>query len=229
MTTIAINIDGRKLAAIAILAAKADVRYYLTGVYVEATATQTRLAATNGRYLGMHGKCNPLDDNEGCEWETLILPPDVIAKCKPVKNTPSICTVLIGGPQIGNLKRIYTMRLWDGTLIPFDPIDGVFPDLRRVVPAMSPSGIGVQLNPEYLGLFVKVNKALGAKTPHFISLGFDGPEERVGVSLIDPDFVGVIMSMRGDYVRGNVWPDKGADPVPEATDEVPASEHEAEA
>lgn len=232
---IEINIDSKKLAAIALLASKADVRHYLNGVYVEATATQTRLAATNGHYLGLHAKCNPLDYNAWCEWEALVIPNDVIAKLgKPSKTVSAICTVLIDTPNPfeGSTKEAdtkkYTLRTWDGVLIPFIPIDGKFPDLRRIVPKGSASGVAVQVDAEYLTLFAKVNKTLGAAKPGFLSIGHHGDnmQGKVTIKLSDPYFVGVLMGVRNDEALHQTvlhWPDAGADPV---ADGVPASEHE---
>lgn len=229
---IEINIDGTKLAAIALLASKNDTRFYLNGVYVEATATQTRLAATNGYYLGMHAKCNPLDANAGCEWETLILPPDLVAKCKPHKGTAvDICTVLIDERLSGDTSegdqtrtRTYTMRLWDGTLIPFQPVQGVFPDIRRVVSNGTGDGLGAQFSPEYLMLFAKVAKALGDKNAG-VGIGWNGPVGSMSIHVKDDGFAGVLMPVRklwddvptdsdGYALRTTKWPEKGAD-VPE--------------
>ncbi|KJK22217.1 hypothetical protein UB46_23000 [Burkholderiaceae bacterium 16] len=48
-----IQIDPRQLKAIALLAPKTDQRYWLNGVFVEATSTETRLVAMDGKRMGV--------------------------------------------------------------------------------------------------------------------------------------------------------------------------------
>lgn len=229
-----INVDTAKLYALAHLCAKADVRYYLCGVNVEATRTQTRLAATNGHIMGLHARAIPPDfDNKGVAFETVIVPRDLIERCKPVKGQPTIATILIERtPQIdpdeeGNVvyNSTYQMRMWDGALFPFEPCVGKFPAIRRVIPQGAPKlakgvtygGVGAQFNPEYLALFVKVAKLLGDRDAR-IQMLFNGANASIRIACADNGFIGVLMpqvpsdSIDFDQPR---WPDEGPDMVPE--------------
>lgn len=222
-----IHIDLAKLQALQLLAGQNDVRPYLNGVYVEATATQTRLAATNGHIMGLHLQAIPPDfANKGVEWETLILPNEVIAKCKLQKGVSNIGTVLID--QTANPKwgagiegepltiNAYTLRLWDGTLIPFKPCDGKFPDFRRVIPAASATqGEGAQFNPAYLAQFVKAVKLLGDRDARIqMQFNAEGP---IRIACKDPAFIGVLMPQKAMLPKDGIsfdqptWPAAGAD------------------
>lgn len=218
---IEVNIDLTKLWAVSHLAAKTDVRYYLCGVGVEGTRHYTRLAATNGHILGMHAQALPPDfENKGCDFEEFIIPNEVIAQCKPVKSQPNIGTVLI--KEVFDPEgREYVLRLWNGTLIPFVPVTGQFPNIRRVVPVGSAklpkganyAGGGAQFDPAYLALFVKVAKLLGDKDER-IQMLFAGADKAIRIAIKDPGFIGVLMPQQAsdqiDFEQP-AWPDKGAE------------------
>lgn len=219
------NIDLVKLQAIALFAAKADVRYYLNGVYVEATSSCTRLAATNGRIMGLHAKAIPADfTNTGTGFETFILPADVIAQCKPAKGLPNIGTVLVK-EVFDPVGREYIMRLWNGVLIPFVPVAGNFPDLRRVIPVQGLNGVvpdapGAQFNADYLATFVKANKILGERdySGTDLRITWAGEDNPMRIHFPDPHFIGVMMGKRETTSRPfkknfDRWPDRGADEV----------------
>jgi len=79
-----------------------------------------------------------------------------------------------------------------GTSVIFAPIDGTFPDWRRIIPKET-DGKPAQFNPAYVGDFAKVTKALGQGQTAFAYNG-DGP------ALVtfgdDIDGFGVLMPMR---------------------------------
>ena len=77
------------LKAINLLSADKDIRYYLNGVHVTATATATRLTATDGHALGIH---QSEQQNEGVDFVEMIIPNDVIKLIKSAsKNVDTIC------------------------------------------------------------------------------------------------------------------------------------------
>lgn len=193
-----INIDTDRLKAMRILAATGDIRYYLNGVCVEATASETRLLATDGSVAGFLRRCNPVD-NVNVEYEEFIIPNAVIDALPKNKGTQPIATVLIDKYK-GDTEEAsgagYTLRLWNGTLIPFQPEAGVFPDLRRVLPMSEGNGAGAQIDAELYMRFAKVNKALGSKEAGRVTLCHNGPENAMRVRLGSDDFVGVLMPWR---------------------------------
>lgn len=233
---ISIHIDTVKLTAIALFAPKADIRRYLNGVYVEATSGHTRLAATDGLMMALHSHALPDASfkNDGVEWETLILPLDAVAFCKPAKGMPNIATVLIertarqgiNANDDDALDMRYTLRLWDGRSMPFVPVPGKFPDLRRVIPqAMADGAPGAQFNADMLNVFVKANKMLGEGTwgGTNLRITWGGPSTALRIHLKDPHFIGVLMP-RTDAASSpfeknfDRWPAMGPDAVQEVED-----------
>lgn len=202
---IEVNIDARKLQAIALFAADSkDLRYYLHGVHVEATPTVTRIAATNGHYAAMLSNANPLDSNAVPETHdvTFIIPLDVIAKIKLSKTVQNIVTVLIESKPLRDddtkIENLYTLRLWDGTRIPFTPCDGIFPAIRRVTPVGPASGEACNFDADLLSVFSKANKLMTmTREPGCFEIGFRGEGRGITIKLPEvPEFVGILMPRR---------------------------------
>jgi DNA polymerase III sliding clamp (beta) subunit (PCNA family) len=185
---IEINLDLTKLHAVALFAAKNGVRPYLNGVQVLATPTSTRLAATSGHSAGMHVKALP-PDMENTDTASVILPNELLAKCKPVRGAVNFATIMIGDPHPS-----WHLRLWDGALLPFAPLEGKFPDLGRIIPreqsvtGMAPLGINIDL----LEPFAKAAKMLGDKA-ELVAFSWCGADKATRVHLTDPGFIGVVM------------------------------------
>lgn len=176
MTSIAIN--PHHLLAALHCAGKNDVRYYLNGVYVEATATETRLVATTGIVCAAFRQATP-----NTEAVSLIIPRDTVeAFAKVAKNAKGVALRIVDGQH-----RLY----WNGGSLPFAPIDGRFPDYRRVFP-QSPSGETAQFNPKLLLAFSKVSKTLGTGgvIPEILHNGSSGALVRLNGR---SDFVGAVM------------------------------------
>jgi DNA polymerase III sliding clamp (beta) subunit (PCNA family) len=183
---IEINIDLTKLHAVALFAAKNDARPYLNAVQVLATPTSTRLAATSGLSAGLHVKALP-PDMENIGTATLILPNELIAKCKPARGAVNFATILIEDTAC-------TLRLWDGTRIPFVPLESKFPDLGRIIPreqavtGIAPLGLNIAL----LESFAKAAKMLGDQS-QLVAFSWCGIDKATRVHLKDPGFIGVVM------------------------------------
>jgi hypothetical protein len=101
-----------------------ETRFYLCGVLVECRERSVTYAATDGHVLlSAH---DALDDEADANavLGDFIIPSDAIAKMKLSKRAQSDFETMTQGP--------------DGTLIlcgqAFKPIDGTFPDWRRVLP-----------------------------------------------------------------------------------------------
>lgn len=178
MTSIAIN--PRHLLAALHCAGKSDVRYYLNGVYVEATTKETRLVATTGFVCAAFRY-----EASNTEAVGLIIPRATVeAFAKRVKNAKSAALRIVDGRHCLH---------WDGGSLPFDPIDGRFPDYRSVFP-QSPSGETAQFNPELLLAFSKVAKTLGVGAhPEILHNGGSGALVRLNGR---SDFAGVVMPWR---------------------------------
>ena len=127
------QIQLQTLKAARIAAAVKDVRYYLNGVLVEFSAqndasdVKAVVAATDGHMLfAAHTIVNRDDENEQAPdiGTQIIIPSDTIKACKlRHKSNPFV-----------TLKQISATQWQLGDVL-FTPIDGKFPDYRRVIPS----------------------------------------------------------------------------------------------
>ena len=193
-----IRIDRAALHAAFRCAAKDGIRHYLNGVLVEASATETILVATDGYRLAAVRR---YAENQGIAGKrpapVLIIPRDVVEKLvkhatKKVDYEP--LTLVVG--EGGALSTIIDARGITATVEHrFAPIDGKFPDWRRVVPAAC-SGETAQFDPELLDAFSKAAKDLGYE-PWLVTIAHNGATGGARISISDDDsFVGVLMPVR---------------------------------
>lgn len=185
MNEIKIEILSQHLAAAAHFAGRQDVRYYLNGALVEATAKETRVAATDGMVaavLRSRAK-NAIGDETTL---SLIIPNDTIAAL--VKIAPKNGCLIVLRPTDDHWEIVTpTVRLT------FIPIDGRFPDYRAIFPSQ-PTGEVSQLNPELLAKFSKAAKSLGAKGQSIVQ--HNGSSAAMVTISATEDFVGVIAPLR---------------------------------
>lgn len=161
------------LKAAAIVTSKEEVRYYLKGVAIQANDKGVFIIATDGhRALAFRQS----DSYRGQPID-IIIPTEIVNSLKTREETVE----LSNGSQwsLGNLL--------------FNPIDGTFPDWRRIAPS-SISNEVAQFNCSYLGDFAKVAKALGKGiNPH---IGHNGPGPALITFSSDIDGFGLLMPMR---------------------------------
>lgn len=188
-----ITIMRDQLVAALCTSAKADVRYYLNGIYLEATNTETRLTSTDGRVMALL-RADAKGDNEVEGTVRMIVPFSAIEKIKKHKVYPTI-EINDDGGSWGVVDI--------NTRTSFTPIDGRFPDVRRVLPS-KPSEELAQINPELIAMFAKAAVALGKKPDvvHVIHNGdgaalvtFEGSTDYVGaLSPLNPEKISVAKS-----------------------------------
>ena len=125
-----------------------ETRRYLCGVQVEINAKGTTLVATNGHMLlAAHDETNTLD-----ELVSLIIPADIVKGFKPARGQDLVELSTDDGE---------TWRLGN-TL--FQPVDGTYPDWRRVIPQETPAALSVTdiwFEPKYQLAMYKAAKELG--------------------------------------------------------------------
>jgi len=172
------------LKAIAVLAADNDLRYYLNGVHITASAGETRLAATDGHVLGIH---RSEQENEDITYAEFILPLDVIKLLKPASK--NIDSVIIDTDGLTG-----TITAVTGATINFSAIDGKFPDIQRVIPHRV-SGEIAQFRPALLERFAKAAKLLGSKN-QLIHVAHNGNGAALVHLDVSASFVGVVMPFR---------------------------------
>jgi DNA polymerase-3 subunit beta len=144
-----ISINQTALKAVSRFSGVKDVRYYLCGVLVQASPAETRLIATDGHTLAAHRTIIPsVDQAMGGNYADIIIPLDVVQavlKWKPAKKGEG---ELLLSPVSGGVWEL-SMGEQASQSTRFKPVDGKFPDYRRVLPTAL-DGKLAQYNPEYL-------------------------------------------------------------------------------
>lgn len=123
--TALLSIAALKAAAYAAEDAKSTTRFYLAGVLVEIAADQAIYVATNGHIMFAYRSVRDAHTLRG-NW---IIPIATIKALKYRKRGSPDAT-LMRTPGPGNLMTIKTQE----QSLDFTPIDGTFPDWRKVVP-----------------------------------------------------------------------------------------------
>lgn len=179
------SILRKQLAAISLFAGKTDVRYYLNGVNVESSPTETRVAATDGNTAAVARFAT-----ENAERFEVTIPGDTVALALKTKSE------VLGLECDSN-------NYWSLAGIRFTPVEGKFPDYRRIIPR-SFSGVAAQFNPEFTSRAGKAGKALGHRSSPIIRHNGDG------AALVqfygDDTFIGVLMPLKAFTAKN---PDQG--------------------
>ena len=187
-----ITISKTALKAAARFAAKTDIRYYLVGVYVEATATETRLVATDGHTMLVH---RAPAENTHC-W-TGIVPLDTVQAIlkhkSPYEKKGNYLPIELHATASEHELRID----YAGQAFIFKPVDGKFPDYRRVIP-QSITGEPACYQPEYLQRVKDAAVDLGNAKQAGFGMGYNGNSG--AVCHINDDCLAIIMPLRQDML-----------------------------
>jgi len=173
------------LRAVNLLSADKDLRHYLTGVHVTATATATRLTATDGHALGIH---QSEQQNEHVDFVEMIISTDVIKLIKSASKNVDIVVIDTTDGITGTIGSI------TGAAVSFKAIDGKFPDVQRIMPKTI-SGETAQFQPYLLEKFSKASKLLGSKNG-LINVAYNGPSTALVKIDATQDFMGLVMPLR---------------------------------
>jgi len=189
------TIDRKAVKAVSYFAAHRDIRYYLNGVLLEANRLQMRLVATDGHAAGIYYADAKGENTGACQ---IIIPNDAVAqlaKLKQVKRMDDVITLIVPD-DIGANRDQECRAEYYGAVIVFKPIEGKFPDYRRVIPA-SLSGVPVQFNPELLMRCRKAALAMGEKNGG-VHVGYNG--EDAALVRMRSDLIAVVMPLRANVV-----------------------------
>jgi DNA polymerase-3 subunit beta len=143
--SIAIRTDWLKASLLFV--SKEATRYNLNGVAVQCDRTSLHLIATDGHRLIA---CRADYGDVKAESFKIIIP-SAIVKTVTTGKRDMFCSFCI---------LEHDADKWILDRVGFDPIDGTFPDWRRVVPAGT-SGESAMFNGRYVGDLAKANKILG--------------------------------------------------------------------
>ena len=176
------TIPSAKLAAVALAASNEKGRDYLHGVFIEATPSHVTMTATNGHILltARHDAETP-----DVVSFSIIIPSDIITLALRSKTPEVALSADDAGYKLGNIS--------------FQPIDGVYPDWRRVVPKASPETLsidGVWFPTDYLTVMAKAAKLLDPASRSRFIVYPDGESPALVQFLDDANVVGVVMPIR---------------------------------
>lgn len=187
-----ITINKTALKAVSRFAAKSDIRYYLVGVYVEANETETRLIATDGHTMLIHRA--PVE-NTHC-WSGIV-PLDTVTAILKHKTASKKVDFPI---ELHETASQHELRIdYSGQAFIFKPVDGTFPDYRRVIPQKI-TGEPACYQPEYLQRVQDAAADLGAvdhKIGRF-AMGYNG--NSAAVCPINDDCLAIVMPLRQDML-----------------------------
>lgn len=172
-----IDIPPKVLKAVSLAAAKQDIRYYLNGVLIQIRPDGVFLVATDGSRMHVALLKDRIQDAPMLD---LIIPDTVVANALKVS----------AGPLA--LKK--TDGSWSLGLIQFEPIQGAFPDWRRVVPVIQTPEPAPPLRGEYVSDLARAAALLGGKSAGF-HLHAQGGAVLAKVNEYE-NFFAVLMSLR---------------------------------
>lgn len=185
-----IKLNGRYLKAALVCAGVKDVRFYLNGVFVEVMPRETRVISTDGARAVVFRAVLEKDEPDQAVAEILI-PNAIIKALKVDKRIPACELSYVGAnPSSATLSH-------DGAAVTFTPIDGKYPDYRRIFPTQPGSGMQAHFQLQYLADITHAvqiafdNNRINAEVWH------DGPNNVALVTCGHPEFCGVVMPMRG--------------------------------
>lgn len=156
------SLNLKALKAVNLFASKEDARYYLNGVQITVTPRATLYVATDGHRMLVHREDLAEGDDSNTLVGTWIVPAAAIDAVKGGTGRFSDAPATLA--DIGNGE--YRLDAPKGATI-FKPIDGSFPDFRRVIPrAPEKDDVAMpqQFNMLYGASFAKAAELLGYST-----------------------------------------------------------------
>jgi DNA polymerase-3 subunit beta len=184
------TINLRVLGALVPFASKDETRYYLQGVCVEIDERGTTYAATDGKTFVAYREDLDPDAKDNRLLGVFIIP---APQCKEFK---------LGKDDDGRAKMFGSARLtlaYNFVDVTFAPIDGVFPDWRKMLPQGRPSGEIGQFNPAFLTELAKFSKALDLGLP---IIAHNGERPTRIWFPIHPHVLAVLMPFKAQHVSG---------------------------
>jgi DNA polymerase-3 subunit beta len=193
-----ITFSKTHLKAVSRYMAKNDIRYYLKGVYVEASPQETRLVATDGYAMGILREQKAGDDmNDLSAIAGFVIPDTAVKAMLAWKNGSKVftdITVIVPDDYATNASAEFRAD-FAGNVLVFKRIDGKFPDYQRVVPK-TVSGIAGQYHPHLLAIAQDAGEDIfgKGKSPSIPVTLHNG--EGACIQIITPYFFAVVMPFR---------------------------------
>ena len=181
-----ITVSPAHLKAALQAAAKQDIRYYLNGILVQATPTETRVVATDGHMLIA---LRQAAQNSVTGQVDIIIPREVLDRLKPSKKELATAQYTLTVPDSGPCA----LQAASSTEY-FSPVDGKYPDYVRVIPEKV-SGQAGNYNPALLSRAQAAADIVAGKSA-VTHLAQNGATDAALFTCAVPGFVAVVMPVR---------------------------------
>jgi hypothetical protein len=188
MLTAKLNLGA--LRAAALTASKELTRHYLNGVLMEVEPRCVTYVATNGGMLFAYRDSLSERDTDNTLIGNFIVPVTAIKAVKLKKRAAEGAVLRHSGVDGEEM----TIKTTDGGSFAFAPIDGSFPDWRRVVPRSTSGAASSGYEPKHVAALVAAGNMSGAGRP---DISYNGEQSALMVYPRN-NAVGVIVPMRGE-------------------------------
>jgi DNA polymerase-3 subunit beta len=178
------SIDADTIKALLVIAAKKDIRDYLSSVCIDVRESDAVAVVTDGHKL-LAVALTATDDAPALVPGQYIIRREALEGVKAVLKRPITVTID---------PTTRTATIDNGSTVTSSPfMDDKYPDWRKVVP-LTVSGAVSQFNADYIGAFGKVHKLLGGAYSPAIQHNGDAAARVI----LPGDAIGVLMPMRGE-------------------------------
>jgi DNA polymerase-3 subunit beta len=197
------TLDHDVIKALLTAMPKQDIRTYLVGACIDVRESDVTLVATDGHML-LAVPVPQANIESAIPPGQYIIPRATLEAVKPVKagRTTLPIKVSVNVPALTPdpdrpgvmLKLAPTITLEGATTATTAPVDGRFPDWRKVLPATS-SGEIQQFDPALIARWGQIHSTLGGRIPPTIHHNGTGP---AWISGLHHGAIGVLMPVRDD-------------------------------
>ena len=190
-----IQVNRSALKATLCIISKYDIRYYLRGAHIRATATHTTIAATNG-YMAMLYRHEAENEIEGDEVDLIV----------PL----SIVQMLTRGKPLGGIDLVDIFKhdefKWRSTMlgndscpdIVFKAVEGDFPLVEKFIPRKISGESGYFNNSLVSRMFKAAACVSKSHVVNNVLLFQNGHQDAAVVrNMRDSNFIGIVMPMNG--------------------------------
>lgn len=219
-----IILDYKTLAAVATFSSNEETRYYLKGVLIENSPQGLLMVATDGHRLVV-AKPNSGNSYISEPFDNFIMPADAIKRAKVKCGSKEMSFLFIDTEAktmttiahnhdivheyLKDQESILSFIKREGVTMSYAPIDGTFPDWRRVIPVNQyqypPKGAEnitqYGFNPDYLGAFSVFGTGIALNVS-----GDNAAPQLINASNDKNKIFGVLMPLRVTPNRGEVLP-----------------------
>ena len=154
MTTTQISIPAHHIEAALRAVSKDETRYYLAGVFIDARGF---IAATNGHvaFLAICDEARKVSEDTSKLPEGIIVPSDALTLAIKASGRAAGVYVVFERDEQGQWRILY-----GPASIAFTPIDGTFPDIRRILPEAPETLTAAHYDPVYIAMLGKMAAAV---------------------------------------------------------------------